>query len=183
MHAVLLPALLGIGLQVSGAHAQEQVLGTEVVEPGIEFTFLAAPQDEVTPQGQNLSAVATDLHLEVLAEWAAGASDKAGAVEGGFVPYLNLFAQVENEATGRITEVSLIPHINRSDNMHYARNITLPGDPDGSYTVRFFVHPPEQFELAYHSDWEKAYGTPLFQPQTFTYEGVRLAEVVAATRE
>lgn len=177
--------LVLFGLIASGhvGHAQEQVFGREVVEPGIQFTFLVAPQDDVAPSTQHLSAEATDLHLEVLAGWTAEASDAVGAPEGGFVPYLHLFARIENEQSGRATTARLVPHVNRSDNFHYARNVTLPGAPDDSYTITFEVHPPEQFELSYHSDWQEAYGTPLFEPQRFTYEGRQVAEIVQATRE
>jgi hypothetical protein len=177
---VLLLALLLA--PVSSAHAQESVFGTEVVEPGIEFTFIAAPTDAVRPTPQHLPEAQTDIHLEVLAGWTEAISDEVGAPAGGFVPYLHLFATVVNEETGQRQKVSLVPHINRSDNAHYARNVALPGAPDDPYTVTFSVNPPQQFELATHRDWREAYGDTLFEPTTVTYEGLQLEEVAAATR-
>ena len=165
------------------AHAQEKMFGTEVVEPGVEFTFLAAPKDDVQPQAQNLAENRTDIHLEVLASWTAEASDAVGAPEGGFVPYLHLFAQVTNERTGQTKKVSLVPHINLSDNAHYARNIALPGASDDPYTVTFSVNPPGEYELATHRDWREQYGNRLLEPTTVTYEELQLAAVAEATRE
>jgi uncharacterized protein involved in high-affinity Fe2+ transport len=182
LRSTLLLLLLGLVVQVPGAHAQESVFGSEVVEPGIEFTFIAAPTDAVQPTPQHLPEDQTDIHLEVLAGWTEEISDEVGAPAGGFVPYLHLFATVTNEDTGQRQKVSLVPHINRSDNAHYARNVALPGAPDDPYTITFSVHPPQKFELATHRDWREAYGDTLFDPTTFTYEGLQLEEVAAATR-
>jgi uncharacterized protein involved in high-affinity Fe2+ transport len=182
LRSTLLLLLVGLAVQVPAAHAQESVFGTEVVEPGIEFTFIAAPTDAVHPTPQHLPEDQTDIHLEVLAGWTEKISQKVGAPAGGFVPYLHLFATVTNEETGQRQKVSLVPHINLSDNAHYARNVALPGAPDDPYTVTFSVNPPQQFELATHRDWREAYGDTLFEPTTVTYEGLQLEEVAAATR-
>lgn len=182
LRSTLLLLLLGLLGPISSAHAQESVFGNRVVEPGIEFTFIAAPTDAVRPTPQHLPENQTDIHLEVLAGWTEAISDEVGASAGGFVPYLHLFATVTNEETGQRQKVSLVPHINRSDNAHYARNVALPGAPDDSYTVTFSVHPPQKFELATHRDWREAYGDPLFEPTTAAYEGLQLGDVAAATR-
>lgn len=164
------------------AHAQEQVFGEEVVGPGVKLSFLAAPRDDVRPAAQHLAEGQTDIHLEVLAGWTKEASEMVGAPAGGFVPYLHLFARIQNERTGQAQKVSLVPHINRSDNVHYARNVALPGAPDDPYTIVFSVHPPGSFELAIHRDWRKTYGERLFPPATVTYKHVQLEEVATATR-
>ena len=177
-------ALLVSLLAAPSAQAQERVLGEEIIEPGIQLTFEAAPQDDVTPYDQNLSEEATDVHLEVLVGWSEDESVDVpeGVTRGGFVGYLQFFATVTNEETGRQTKVDLIPHVTLGDAMHYARNISLPGDPDDPYTVTFDVRPPAKTELAFHESWREAHGRPLFEAQTFTYEGLDLAEVAAATR-
>ncbi|MFP4228589.1 MAG: iron transporter [Salinivenus sp.] len=164
--------------------AQERVLGEEVIEPGIQLTFEAAPQDDVTPYDQNLSEDATDIHLEVLVGWSEDSDVDVpeGVTRGGFVGYLKFFATVTNEDTGQEKKVDFIPHVTLGDAMHYARNISLPGDPDDSYTVTVDVRPPDETEVAFHESWREAHGTPLFEAQTFTYEGLDLAEVAAATR-
>jgi uncharacterized protein involved in high-affinity Fe2+ transport len=183
VRTTLLIAVLGLLVQGPVAHAQEKVFGEEVVEPGVKFTFLVAPKDAVHPQAQHLAEDRTDVHLEVLAEWTEEAAEDVGAPAGGFVPYVHLFARITNQNTGQTQKVSLIPHINLSDNAHYARNVALPGTPDDAYTVVFSVHPPQQFELATHRDWREAHGDSLFSPLTVTYEGFNLAEVARATRE
>lgn len=183
LRTLLLLFVIGLFVQSPAVHAQERVFGEEVVEPGINFTFIAAPKDAVRPAAKHLPEDGTDIHLEVLAGWTEDASDTVGAPAGGFVPYLHLFARIENERTGRVSKVTLVSHINLSDNTHYARNVALPGAPDDPYTVVFFVHPPETFELATHRDWRKEYGERLFVPATVTYKRLQLAEVAAATRK
>jgi hypothetical protein len=178
----LLLFVVGFVIQSPVAHAQEKVFGEEVLGPGVKITFLVAPSGDVEPTAQNLSETRSDLHLEVLAGWTEEASDDVGAPAGGFVPYLHLFATVQNEETGQVKKATLVPHINQSDNFHYARNIALPGDADDPYTVVFEVHPPEQFELATHKDWRRAYGNRLFPPATVTYKTLQLGEIVRATR-
>jgi len=176
--------LAGSLLAAPSAAAQERVLGEEIIAPGIQLTFEAAPQDDVTPYDQNLSEKATDVHLEVLVGWSEDESVDVpeGVTRGGFVGYLQFFATVTNEETGMQTKVDLIPHVTLGDAMHYARNMSLPGDPDDSYTVTMDVRPPAETEVAFHESWRDAHGTPLFEAQTFTYEGLDLAEVAAATR-
>jgi hypothetical protein len=182
LRTTLLLLAVGLLLQTSPAQAQEQVFGEKVVQPGVKFTFIAAPKDDVQPTAKHLAENQTDIHLEVLAGWTEQASETVGAPAGGFVPYLHLFAHVRNERTGQVQKVSLVPHINLSDNAHYARNVALPGAPDDPYTVTFSVNPPQEFELATHRDWRTAYGDTLFEPTTVTYEGLKLAEVAKATR-
>lgn len=174
--------VLGLFFQASPAQPQEKVFGEEVLGPGVKITFLVAPSGDVDPTAQNLSEARSDLHLEVLAGWTEAASENVGAPAGGFVPYLHLFATVQNEETGQVKTATLVPHINQSDNVHYARNIALPGGPNDPYTVVFEVHPPEQFELATHKDWRTAYGPRLFPPATVTYKNLQLGEIVRATR-
>ena len=182
LRSTLLVLVLGFLTQTHAVRAQEQVFGDQTVGPGVKLTFIAAPKDAVHPKAMHLSENRTDIHLEVLAAWTDEASNEVGAPSGGFVPYLNIFARLTNEETDRVTKVSLVPHINRSDNAHYARNVALPGPSDDSYRVTFFVHPPEPFDLATHRDWRNAYGDTLFEPTTVTYEGLQLEEVVKATR-
>jgi len=179
---VLLSLVVAGLLLATPVHAQEKVFGEEVLGPGVKITFLVAPSGDVEPKAQNLSESRSDLHLEVLAGWTEAASDEVGAPAGGFVPYLRLFATVTNEETGRVTKSTLVPHVNQTDNFHYARNIALPGAPDDPYTVVFEVQPPQTFELATHSDWRSAYGNRLFPPATVTYRNLQLDEIVRASR-
>lgn len=182
LRLLLLLFVVGFLTQSPAAQAQEKIFGKEVLGSGVKITFLVAPSGDVEPKAQNLSEARSDLHLEVLAGWTEEASDEVGAPAGSFVPYLHLFATVENEETGQVKKGTLVPHVNQSDNFHYARNIALPGAPDDPYTVVFEVHPPEKFELATHSDWRTAYGNRLFPPATVTYKNLQLGEIVRAAR-
>lgn len=182
--ALLILSIMALSIGPDSALAQERVLGEEIIEPGIQLTFEAAPQDDVTPYDQNLSEEATDVHLEVLVGWAEDRSVDVpeGVTRGGFVGYLQFFATITNEATGQEKKVDFIPHLTLGDVMHYARNVSLPGAPDDPYTVTVDVRPPSETKMALHESWREAHGTSLFEAQTFTYEELDLAEVAAATR-
>ena len=182
--AFFLSVALAVTALVPAASAQERVLGEELLPPGIQLVFEAAPADDVTPYDQNLSEATTDVHLEVLVGWSEDPSVDVpeGVTRGGFVGYLHFFATITNEDTGQEKKVDFIPHVTLGDAMHYARNISLPGSPDDAYAVTFDVRPPSETEVAFHKSWRDAHGTPLFEAQTFTYEGLNLADVAAATR-
>ena len=159
-------------------------MSTEVVDPGIQIEVIAAPKDAVRPLGQNLPEDETDIHLEVLATWASDTSVAVpnGAQRGGFVGFLNLFGKVKNERTGAVVEVELVPHINLSDNLHYARNVDLPGDSSDPFTVTLHVRPPQELELATHRDWRAQHGNSLLEATSFEYTGVDLSAIAAASR-
>ena len=175
-------AALCLGLLLSAtapASAQELVIGEERVDPGIVFIFEGAVRDLVSPQVQNLAEDLTHVHIEARVNWdEAGIPD--GTPPGGFVPYLNISALVQNETTGAIQFVSLLPHINLIDNFHYARNMQLPGAASDPYTVYFYIYPPDIFSLAVHRDWLEGYGRPLMRARTFLYRAVNFEEIVNA---
>jgi len=178
-------ALLAGGLLAPRpAQAQEQTLGEETIGPGIHLVFEAAPKDDVTPYAQHLAEDKTDIHIEVLTTWSENPDIEVpeGVRRGGFVGFLHFFATITNENTGAAETVELTPHVTLGDAMHYARNVSLPGSPDDPYSVTFTVQPPGERELAFHESWREAQGQPLFEATTFTYEGLDLAEVAAATR-
>ncbi|NBB73446.1 MAG: hypothetical protein GVY35_07180 [Bacteroidetes bacterium] len=177
-------SLLLIAFQPSAAQVPEMVLGEEVVGPGIAITFEGAIKDDVTPREQNLPEADTDVHLEALVHWAEDESIAVpeGATRGGFVGYLHLYAEVTNERTGEMTSVSFTPHITLGDNMHYARNMALPGARTDPYTVTFFVEPPQNLELSFHKSWRDQYGDQLFEAASFTYEGLDFEAIATATR-
>ena len=182
-YVILFAGLLGVGL-ARPAHAQEMIIGEEMIGPGISLTFEAAPKDDVTPYDQNLAEDKTDIHLEVLTTWATDESVEVpeGVTRGGFVAYLHFFATITNESTGATETVTLIPHVTLGDAMHYARNVSLPGATTDAYTVTFDVRPPEATELAFHKSWRDAHGTPLFEAQSFTFESLDFETMAAATR-
>jgi uncharacterized protein involved in high-affinity Fe2+ transport len=76
----------------------------------------------------------------------------------------------------------LLPHINLIDNFHYARNISLPGSIEDSYSVKFNIMGPGETDLALHMDWLKLYGDKLLSNKTFSYTNINFAEVAKASR-
>lgn len=181
---VAVTLLAGGLLTAAPAQAQERTLGEETIEPGIHLVFEAAPKDDVTPHEQHLAENKTDVHIEVLTTWSEDPDIEVpeGVRRGGFVGFLHFFATITNETTGAAETVELTPHVTLGDAMHYARNVSLPGSPDDTYSVTFTAQPPSGRELAFHESWREAHGQPLFEAREFTYEGLNLAEVAAATR-
>ena len=182
--AVLLGILhFGIAKETQ-AQTEELILGRELIEPGISVVFEGAVKDMVSPTDRHLAESKTDVHLEALVNWSDDESVPVpkGTVRGGFIPYLKLQAELVNERTGEAVNLSLVPHINLIDNFHYARNIDLPGEPDDTFKVTFYINPPQKYDMAYHRDFKKAHGTPLFKAKTYTYKNVSFESVIGRTR-
>ena len=174
------------------ADAQEIVMGREEFSPGIVMVFKVAVAARVAPAEAHLAERLADVRIKAPANWTTdAAAAPPGAPLGGFAAYLRVHAQITNETTGKIAFVTLLPHVDLIDNLHYARNAALPGEPTDLYTVKFFVDPPSAFRLAMHRDWENRYGqtddkTPndapllLFQPMEFTYRQVNFMDIADA---
>ncbi len=181
----LIPLVAAIPLWLSAwpAQALELVIGEETVKPGIVFIFEGAIKDTVSPAAQHLDVSQTDVHIEARVNWDESGSVPEGTPRGGFVPYLQINAVITSETTGESVHATLVPHANLVDNFHYARNIALPSALTDKYEVVFHVHPPGEFDLAFHKDWVSAHGTPLMQPESFRYRGVNFEAIAKATRE
>ncbi len=158
----------------------EKILGSITIEPGIDLTFEAAARDKIVPEKFYLPENKTDVHIEVLATW----SDEAppGATKGGHVAYLEVSASVENDQSKEKLLFELSPHLNLSDNLHYAQNIRLPGKSESTYTLVFWISPPAAGVLGIHADWVEAYGQTISEPKTMTFPSLNLEEVVRARR-
>lgn len=170
-------------LAAAPAQALELVIGEETVKPGIVFIFEGAIKDTISPAEQHLDAAQTDVHIEARVNWDEEGKVPEGTPRGGFVPYLRINAVVTSQTTGESVHATLLPHANLIDNFHYARNIALPSKINDKYEVVFHVHPPGEFDLAFHKDWVEAHGAPLFKPKTFRYRDVDFEEIAKATRE
>ena len=161
--------------------APELEIAHERIEPGIAVVFEGAIKDDVMPHMMHLKEQDTDVHIEARVNWDEE-NIPDGTPAGGFVPYLHITAKVENEQTGKLAYVDLLPHINLVDNFHYARNMALPGEKDEKYTVTFTIEPPREGEISYHHDWVHKQKTPLFEPTSFTYKAVDFQEIAEASR-
>lgn len=164
------------------AGALELVIGEERIEPGIVIIFEGAIKDSIMPHDRHLAENKTHVHLEARVNWDTRDIPES-AVAGGFVPYIDIVAEVENEKTGIVTFVDLLPHLNLIDNFHYARNIALPGASTDPYKVKFKVLPPTGRTLGLHRDWVKNHGDALFsKAHEFTYTKVDFDAISRAIR-
>jgi uncharacterized protein involved in high-affinity Fe2+ transport len=173
--------ILFLGLAWSGfSKASEMVLGSVSLKPGIELTFEVAIKDDVTPKIIFSSESLSDIHLEVLATW--GEKAPRGAIEGGFVPYLEIIATLTNQESGETLLIPLTPHLNMSDNFHYAQNTKLPGGSDNLYTLGITVQNSRRTTLGLHLDWRNEVGEGLVASSHFTFQNLDFSDIVAASR-
>ncbi|MEM9424606.1 MAG: iron transporter [Spirochaetota bacterium] len=160
----------------------ELVIGEERIEPGIIFIFEGAIKDTVYPLMDHLKEDSTNIHIEARANWAEE-NIPEGTPPGGFVAYLAMTAEITNQATGYKTFIDLLPHINLIDNLHYARNVTLPGKASDLYTVAFTVTAPTgKAYVSIHKDWSEQYGDALMKDTKLIYKDVDFEQIAKATR-
>ena len=158
----------------------EMVIGEATIKPGIYLTFEGAIKDDVAPLGVFLAENETDVHIEMLAHWSEDAPK--GSVPGGYVAYLQVELLVKNESTDTSIAVQLAPHVNLSDNLHYAQNIKLPGKIDDKYTLKFIIKPPMNGSLGLHYDWRESVGEKFTPGGNFTFEGLDFSKIAKTTR-
>ena len=99
----------------------EMIIGEATIDPGIHLIFECGIKDNIAPNAVFLAEHETDVHIEMLANWSENAP--IGSVPGGHVAYLKVSLIVKNEMTNTSVTVNLVPHLNLSDNLHYAQNI------------------------------------------------------------
>ena len=158
----------------------EMIIGTGSIEPGVDLIFEGGVKDEIMPEKYYLSENETDVHIEVLANWSSYAPK--GSPEGGHVAYLNITAVLINETTGSSDTHKLTPHVNMSDNLHYAKNIKLPGKIDELYTVIFEIRPPKNDELGMHYDWRYRVDKELIVAERFEFNNLDFKEIAISKR-
>ena len=158
--------------------AEEMIFAEEILQNGIKVVFEAAPKDTVYPENYFLEENETDIHIEMLINWTSGSPE--GSPSGGFIPYLNVSATIKNKK-GQSNKVKLTPHLNITDNFHYAQNIKLPGEISDLYTVTIKIAPPQGKELGIHYDWKQNYQF-LIKEQSFTYEDLSFEKIAIKSR-
>ena len=158
----------------------EMIIVEENIEPGINLIFEGAIKDDVAPAYKFGKESSSDIHIEVLATWNNNAP--RGSTEGGFVAYLEITAKILNEKNGRYKNIKLLPHINLSDNLHYALNTKLPGNKDDIYSVTFTIKPPKQGEIGMHFDWREEVSDALLREHSFSYKNLDFSEIAKASR-
>ena len=173
--------LLSIGFVVFSLNTlskdlPEMVIGEENISPGINLIFEGAIKDDVSPAYKFGKESVSDIHLEVLSTW--NESAPMGSTQGGFVAYLDVNAKILNENNGRYKNIKLLPHINMSDNLHYALNIKLPGKREVIFTIK----PPKPGDLGLHFDWREEVNPFLIKEHTFVYKNLDFYSIAEASR-
>tara|TARA_B110000438_G_scaffold171813_1_gene164208 strand:- start:1801 stop:2355 length:555 start_codon:yes stop_codon:yes gene_type:complete len=158
----------------------EMIIGESSIKPGIDLIFEGGIKDDVQGDKFFLNENETDIHLEVIANWSDNAP--SGSPVGGHVAYLDVTAVIANEKTNKTLTVNLMPHLNMSDNLHYAQNIKLPGAVDQNYTVIFKVNPPKLGNIGMHYDWRQQVSNSLTPGGIFEFNHLNFKEIALSTR-
>jgi len=158
----------------------EMVIGESTIEPGINLIFEGGIKDDVQPAKYYLNENSTDVHLEVLANWSETAP--SGSPLGGHVAYLEVTAEIINEQTKESSSVGLTPHLNMSDNLHYAQNVKLPGKVNETYTVIFKISEPKSGNMGMHFDWRNQVAKTLTLGGRFEFNNLDFEEIALSTR-
>jgi len=160
--------------------AEEMIIGKEKIKPGIAITFEAAPRDIIHPKGLHLEEGATDIHIEMLANWSA--DNPYDFPAGGFVAYLDARALIENQNNNKSLVINLSPHINLIDSLHYAKNLKLPGSISDKYDVTFFIEGNKNELLGIHDDWHNIVGQYVSK-HSFTYKNLSFEKIAKSVRD
>ena len=158
----------------------EMIIGEATIDPGIHLIFECGIKDNIAPNAVFLAEHETDVHIEMLANWSENAP--IGSVPGGHVAYLKASVLIKNETTNTSVTVNLVPHLNLTDNLHYAQNIKLPGKIDDQYTLKFIIEPPVNGSLGMHYDWRQEVGELLSSGGSFTFDSLDFSKIAIATR-
>ena len=175
--AVVLPLFISLTIW---AELPEMVIAEEKIPAGINFVFEGAIKDNVYPGYEFGLEEESDIHIEVLANWNENAP--SGSPNGGFVAYLRVNALITNQTTKEERSIQLRPHVNLSDNFHYALNTKLPGKRSDLYTVKFTIQPPEINVVGIHFDWKRDIGSILPSVFSFQYEDLNFNEIANSSR-
>ena len=158
----------------------EMVIGESSMDPGIILIFEGGIKDDIQPAKYYLEEKSTDVHLEVLANWSETAP--SGSPLGGHVAYLEVTAEIINEQTKESSSVELTPHLNMSDNLHYAQNLRLPGKVNETYTVIFKISEPKSGNMGMHFDWRNQVAKTLTPGGRFEFNNLDFEEIALSTR-
>ena len=162
------------------AEIPEMIIGEESISPGIDLVFEGAIKDDVFPSSKFGSEKDSDIHIEVLANWNSNAPN--GSPTNGFVAYLRISAEILNQTNLETKIIQLLPHLNLSDNLHYALNTKLPGSKDDLYTITFYIDGPEDSTLGLHFDWREEVGSYLPEVYQFIYKDLNFKEIANSSR-
>ena len=158
----------------------EMVIGESSMDPGIILIFEGGIKDDIQPAKYYLEEKSTDVHLEVLANWSETAP--SGSPLGGHVAYLEVTAEIINEQTKESSSVELTPHLNMSDNLHYAQNVRLPGKVNETYTIIFNISEPRSGNMGMHFDWRNQVAKTLTPGGRFEFNNLDFEEIALSTR-
>ena len=176
----LIKLLIFSSLTLFSREPLELIIGQETINPGIDLTFEAAIKDTVFPSYKYGEVSESDVHLEVISIWSV--NSPKGAKEGGFVPYLNIYAEIVNQRDNHSKTIKLLPHINLTDNFHYALNTKLPGNINDLFTIIFLIESPTEGDLGIHLDWAESVGKSLTENHIFKYKNLSFERIALSSR-
>ena len=87
-----------------------------------------------------------------------------------------------NQRSKEEKSITLLPHLNLSDNFHYALNTKLPGNRSDLYTVRFGIRPPIPGTVGIHFDWKDKVGSILPDEYSFEYRNLNFEKIANSSR-
>ena len=95
---------------------------------------------------------------------------------------MRISAEILNQTNLETKIIQLLPHLNLSDNLHYALNTKLPGSKDDLYTITFYIDGPEDSTLGLHFDWREEVSDALLREHSFSYKNLDFSEIAKASR-
>lgn len=160
--------------------SNEMIIGMEKISPGINLVFEGAIKDNIEPKEFYLQEKDSDIHIEALVTWSS--DGPKGSTEGGFIPYLNIKVRILNQRTQEEGIYKLTPHLNMSDNFHYANNLKLPGKINDLYNISFIISPPKKGDIGFHYDWREKVNKNLISKKIFTYKDQNFFIIASSKR-
>jgi uncharacterized protein involved in high-affinity Fe2+ transport len=106
--------------------AEVLLLQQELAGGAIRVILEVAPPDRITASPPSIPPEQAHIHLEAQIRYVQDVF--GGRVANEFVPYLDVQALIVNDLTDEALQIRLRPHIGIEEGLHYAANITLPGD-------------------------------------------------------
>ena len=124
------------------AFGEVLLLQRELAGGAIRVVLEVAPPDQITASPPSLPPEQAHLHLEAQIRYIQDVF--GGRVANEFVPYLDVQALIVNDVTEETLQIRLRPHIGIEEGLHYAANVTLPGDAP-TYSLSVSITGPLPF--------------------------------------
>jgi uncharacterized protein involved in high-affinity Fe2+ transport len=119
------------------------LLEQELSGGAIRVILEVAQPDQITASPPSIPPEDAHIHLEAQIRYIQDVF--GGRVADEFVPYLDVQAIIVNDLTNETLQIRLRPHIGVEEGLHYAANITLPGDAP-TFSLSVLITGPRPFD-------------------------------------